>query len=345
MNVLIEIGKILAEGLKNHPPLAAIVLIAVVGAAAMIVFPAKNKLPWFFGFLVAVLLSVVLVFSLELNAQKKELSSLPSVQLTANPQAVSIVDQLTDTQKEDIRKVLGEAAKDAANELKVSQDLVRANLFAPAENNELRIIKQLSHNMKRPEELDISIEVGSGSTGRSFLSGQPNIAVFTDGWGPDALEELQTKKIHPDLQWIISVPVKGKGGQTRPIWIMNVDCLKIPQEETKLRSVLSRLYPWSYAISLIISETQPTVYRQASDKSLKPLEAFRLTTESGPTIQKKEERNTLVSNIQTTDVAAPTKEFVKSTTEIKSLPSLNSFTKSTFHAEVQKHFVSDNAPK
>lgn len=210
MEVLKEIGKILAEGVKNDPSLAAIALLVLIAAATLIQLRAEKKLPWFFGLVAVAICAVVFIARTEVNRQKERLTMLPSVEITANPNAVPIIDQLTENQKEDIRKILGKAAQDAANALGIPSHLIRANVFSPGEHEKLRIIKQLTHNMDRLEELEISIPVGKGSTGRSFLSGQPNIAVFNEGWGPNTPGELEIPKVHPDLQMDYFSPGEGK---------------------------------------------------------------------------------------------------------------------------------------
>lgn len=66
-----------------------------------------------------------------------------------------------------------------------------------------------------------------------------------------------------------------------------------------------------------------------------------MAIENGATVERKEEINTLVKDIQISEVPAATKRFVRSMAEIGSLPSLNSFTKHEFDKQVQEHFVSD----
>jgi hypothetical protein len=336
-----DIGTVLAQGLKDQPILCAIILIVLVAGIVVLFSDSPNKIPWFFVFLVICVVAVLVVFLRQRSAQQTEVrqSSGPAIQPNRGVTPDQLFDKLTADQKVQIRKILQGAAEDAADALDVSATLVRANIFAPS-GNELRIIRELTFNMHDKAEMELSLPVGVGSTGRSFVSGKPNIAIFSpiEGWREAAIPAIQTVKLNPELQWIISVPVKGEGESSHAIWVMNVDGLKEPKTEEKLQNALRRLYPWSLSISLVISKAEPIITeQQRSAGEMQLLESFRVTATNGT---EKKQDNSLVQTIHPTDVLPPSERFVKTSAELSSLPPVNSFTKDDFHSKVQAQFAS-----
>ena len=153
-------------------------------------------------------------------------------------------------------KLLHGAATDVASVLALPQDLVRSNLFEMTDNERVRIISSLTFNMNRGEELTISLPVGCGSTGRCFESGQPNIAIFSEGWSEDRMEEPEFRKLPPNLSWIISVPVVANERALRPNWVLNVDGLQTKKEIYELRIALGQIFGWSQMVSLVIGNSE-----------------------------------------------------------------------------------------
>ena len=167
-----------------------------------------------------------------------------------------LTKRLTATQRQYILTLLQGATTDVAGVLELPQDLVRSNLFEMSDNDRVRIIRALTFNMNRAEELTISLPVGIGSTGRCFESGQPNIAVFREDWGQDNIEEPEFRKMHPDLRWVISVPVSATERALRPKWVLNVDGLLTRKDEYDLRGALGQIFGWSQMISLVIGKSE-----------------------------------------------------------------------------------------
>ncbi len=153
-------------------------------------------------------------------------------------------------------KLLQGATTDVARVLGLPQDLVRSNLFEMSDNDRVRIIRALTFNMNREEELTMSVPVGFGSTGRCFESGQPCIAVFPEDRGNDNVEEPKFRKVHPDLRWVISVPVLASERALRPKWVVNVDGLQTRKNEYELWGALGQVFGWSQMVSLVIGKSE-----------------------------------------------------------------------------------------
>ena len=163
-----------------------------------------------------------------------------------------LIQRLTTTQRQNIVKLLHGATTDVSEVLGLPQDLVRSSLFEMTDDKRVRIISALTFNMNQEEELTISMPGGCGSTGRCFESGQPHIAIFSEGWSEDDLEEPEFLKMHPNLRWIISVPVVAKERALLPKWVLNVDGLQTRKEEYELRIALGQIFGWSQMVSSVI---------------------------------------------------------------------------------------------
>ena len=164
----------------------------------------------------------------------------------------ALAAQLSDAKRADIRALLRAAAEDVAGALDTPSELVRANLFG-LDADRLRIIPELTYNMDNPEELTVSVPVGYGSTGRAFQSGRPNVALFRTDWGPDTLENDEQRKLHRDLQWIISIPVKPSRPDAKPVWILNIDGLQRKPDQRELETALQGLVHYSQMIYIILT--------------------------------------------------------------------------------------------
>ena len=127
-----------------------------------------------------------------------------------------------------LHAALRATTEDVADVVGTPAGKVRANMFARDPDHKLRIPPGLTYNMDRREELDIAIELGQGSTGRAYALGITNVAIRVPGetlqqeWGPDLIgDPAEQRKVHPDLSWIISVPLTLPG--IPPLLIFNVD--------------------------------------------------------------------------------------------------------------------------
>jgi len=143
---------------------------------------------------------------------------------------------------EKLRVILDEARKQAHAFLKIIDPTlpnknVRANIFLPEygeshrwDDYVLKITPGLHLNMDAPET-GIILNRGQGVTDKVFQSGEARVAQrlplgsASSGW--DAVYKITDELaavIHPDLKWIISMPLNG-GQAGRCIGVMNVDCL------------------------------------------------------------------------------------------------------------------------
>ncbi len=258
-STLSEIGKILAEALRKKPWLAAVVLVLLIAAVPIIVAIISGLKEAFYSiiaFLVFAILIVIGIFEMEIREQKVEIHAPIGDKLTMDNDTTSIIRLLNGEQKQDIISILRGAAKDVSDTLGISIELVRSNLFGVDSDGKMRILEDLTFNMNRGEELSISMPVGYGSTGRCFKTRKPNIAIFREGWGENVIEGEELSKVHPDLQWIISVPVPPGNDKKPPIWVLNVDGLKERYGEEKLRKALPPLFYWSQMIYLIFKRSE-----------------------------------------------------------------------------------------
>ena len=167
-----------------------------------------------------------------------------------------LTQRLTPTQRLNILELLHGAATDVASVLGLPQELVRSNLFEVTENERVGLISELIFNMNREEELTFSLPAGCGSTGRCFESGQPNIAIFSEDWSQDRIEEPEFRKLPPNLRWIISVPVVDSERALLPKWVLNVDGLQLRKSEYELRVALGQIFGWTQMVSLVIGNSE-----------------------------------------------------------------------------------------
>jgi len=326
-----DLAKGLLDGVKHRPELSAICLIVLIAATLYLILGQKKLL----GFLILSSLAIVMITGITAAEiyRGKTIYSTPLGETSLNSDSAPKAPILAANQKQDIKTVLRKAAEEVADVLKIAPKLLRANLFAPDEHEHMRIVPGLSHNMHSVDELSISIPVGYGSTGRCFRSGKPNIAVFREDWGAARLADEELRKLDPNLRWIISVPVSGATDEAQPICVMNIDGLTELRDETELESALSHLYSWSYMISKILSQSEQSIFRKRVDPSIPASETTAIQVHS------------LISNITPKDIAFPSEHFLKSTSELSSVPALNSFTTDEFNKQVQAQFVSSNSPQ
>jgi len=335
-----EIARILADGVKSDPFLSAILLIVVLVVFVVVLAIIRKQiggsglLHLVYALLATACVGMVCIVAIclsEIGRQRVQLSKIPSLRLSENPDTIRLADELTAEQKQDIRRILQGAMTDVAEALNVTTNLVRANLFGVNRQGTLRMIQDLAINMNRPDEFTLNIPIGSGSTGRCFESGEPTIAVFHKDWGENALSNEELKKVHPDLRWIISIPIRGNGSGTGPIWVMNIDGLKDSRSEPALREAMSHLFNWSYLVSQIIVTTHEQVavgrtsYAEATNTPVARIYP--------------------ITNIALTDIAPVSGHLVNATMNLKTVTPLNAFTKDQFNQQVQNLFMTQESPK
>lgn len=259
---LAEFFKAVGLGLSRSALLCAVIAVLIVAGY----FLANSKMAGeqlaAFTIIVLIVLAGLLayLFKRGTGEQEQEIRKTLEAPIKVSSNTLDLAKQLPDEKKQEIRKILRGAALDLARKLSLPEELVRANIFGVDEHHMMRMIKEFTHNMNRPQELGVTIPVGYGSTGIAFKSEKPNIAVFKKDWGASIIEGDELKKVHPDLRWIISVPVLlvTEEDETKPVWTLNVDGLYEKKTKEELDSHWPDLLFYSSLISLIISDTLRT---------------------------------------------------------------------------------------
>jgi hypothetical protein len=247
------IGRALAGALHDQAPLAYTCLLMVIaGLVTIPVAIALRSVVVFLGFLVCILVVAVLGILLYRGQRDQARRNTVNLEPTENPMQIAM--KLSESKKRVILGALAGAAESVAESLNVPHEHVRANIFALDQDGRLRIVPGLIHNMDRLEELSISMQAGEGSTGRAFASKKPNYAIFRQGWGENVIEGEELAKVHPELQWIISVPIFGEGNE--PVWVFNVDGLRERREPDQLRSVIGELVKWVGTVTVIAAKQE-----------------------------------------------------------------------------------------
>jgi hypothetical protein len=155
---------------------------------------------------------------------------------------------ITDDQRARIIQGLNSLVEQVAQLLAIPIARVQANVFGVVDKGFLGILPGLSVNMSG-QELAIKIPVGYGCTGRAFQKGETVIGVkLKDGWRSLALSPVETNRLHPDLKWIISVPVR-QPDDSAVRWVLSVDGLE-PRDRAQLEVASKPVIEWGFALAL-----------------------------------------------------------------------------------------------
>jgi len=138
---------------------------------------------------------------------------------------------------------------------------IRANLSVLREDGKLHLLPDFMLNMdgpmRGPGEETIAVPSGLLSAGRAYRYYRPVLSVKEHGKWPHMEQqdvkagelEEEVKKIHADLQWVVSMPIPY---QVEPIkltcGVLNIDGLEALPSDEKLRMLLADL---STAVALI----------------------------------------------------------------------------------------------
>lgn len=246
-----QIASALAKRVNSQQAALILVLIVVV----FFVLLSLNTLTglnniWLIGGLVAavVLLAFWITILVALRRVRPDPGPMPESLAPAAPTALSPpAGELTDRQRARIIEGLQNLVEQVAKLLNLPLERVRANIFGLVGNGLLGILPGLSVNI-RGQELGVRIPVGYGCTGRAFQKGEPVIGVkLKDGWRSLALSPVETNRLHPDLKWIISVPVL-QPDDSAVRWVLSVDGLE-PREKAQLVIASKTVVEWGYALS------------------------------------------------------------------------------------------------
>ena len=142
---------------------------------------------------------------------------------------------------EKVRTVLEDARQRSYGFLKekvsgLSNDDIRANIFLPEPKSSekpddymLKIYPGLHLKMELPDECRMQFAPNQGATGYAFAEGRAIVTQrrdFPEGDWDDIynIDDELAKIMHPDLKWIISMPLEGNNRE--PIGVMNIDGLR-----------------------------------------------------------------------------------------------------------------------
>jgi len=135
-----------------------------------------------------------------------------------------------------------------AEVLGIDPELVRANIFE-LKDGHLALVPDLTSNMSdRPDELTLTVEPGEGAAGMAYAKGEPVLALGEAGWGGYLVGLEQAHKPHPDLKWILSLPVPPRSAAEQPLFVLNVDGLREGRSPEDLAKALERLSYWALLV-------------------------------------------------------------------------------------------------
>ena len=106
--------------------------------------------------------------------------------------------------------------------------------------------------MNKPDELTISVNIGEGCTGNAFSNWKVVIAIFDEPWGHHTLPGSELPKVHPDLRWIISVPILSPENNLKVVGVLNVDCLGIQKTREEIEKAFQIVAGFSKGICKVL---------------------------------------------------------------------------------------------
>ncbi len=241
---LVEVAKILAKGVGDlHNPgvsLAALVVVVLIIAVVVAAILLKEALI-LFGLLAFVLLFMLCIPNIVRTGTERKLESLGRTEggqeITAG--AGSGVNQ---AKLDRLQRYLDGMCRSAAQLSTVGKEFLRSNIFVPTGSGTLKIPRGLHHNMMKADELTIEIPEGYGASGHAFQQRTAVIARAKGGWGQYVLSPKEMVKLHPDLKWIVSLPIPDSTGNV--LGVANVDCLEHDRSAEELRPLISEMGYW-----------------------------------------------------------------------------------------------------
>lgn len=235
MDFLKDAASILAKTVSSNRVASGVTFLALIVAGVVTI--AFSKILWA---LVALIVVVFIAMAIIIWSDRPDKAPEP---LNVPFDTCSLAALLTKPEALEMGHVMRGIVIDVSNSVGVSSNQVRSNLFGRSHDGRLRMITDFCHNMNRPEELTLSMEIGQGSNGRAYLTGRANFARLREDWGKDAIDDEELRKAHPDLKWIISMPICASPGGT-PIWILNVDGLEGEPSDDQLMQAMAHMTYW-----------------------------------------------------------------------------------------------------
>jgi pimeloyl-ACP methyl ester carboxylesterase len=123
-----------------------------------------------------------------------------------------------------VRAELQAFRQNGARHLGYDVNRVRVNLFGMIDGA-LRMLPSVADNMTFAPEYELEILPGQGGTGDAYQNGVICVLSKTgDSWSGNNLPTAELAKIHPELGWIVSLPVKGEEDGPA-LGVVNIDGL------------------------------------------------------------------------------------------------------------------------
>lgn len=208
-------------------------------------------------------------------------------------QTLAVDQRGAETRTKQIMKVLLDRAKSL-----LRLELVRTNIFTLHEDGKLRILEGFHVNMQGPmageNELSIAIPSGLLSSGRAYRYFRPVLSLKspdgkwpyasdTESTTPDIIAEVQ--KAHPDLKWIISMPIPY---QVQPFklvgGVLNIDGLGTTPNKDQMRELLTDMSTAATLIAVLNRSTgflrgEYTISSEPSSTEQEDLKGFLIAPE------------------------------------------------------------------
>jgi hypothetical protein len=206
-----------------------------------------------------VIAAICLIFTAVFVSQWRHDSSGQGSALTAgtgpgtNLHPERLAGGLDAMRREHLELAMHGVVDDIANAVGMSSALVRSNLFSLIpDTDELGMVQDLWCHMDRPEERTIRMKIGQGSTGVAWQTGNSNRVIWNDGWGESTIrDEEELQKVHPELRWILTVPIFGSQGAGAKL-VLNVDGLRTTPSADDLAVALGHLPRFAQGISRVL---------------------------------------------------------------------------------------------
>lgn len=239
--VLSSIKKIAVFAMRGADPRLKFVVFACYGIAALgiilVVSPPYDVLKQLVGAGLAMAFLLAAVVMVVLNYRNLTPAAANGQHGEPAPRIAEPIE-IPDATFRRVLDMLGDARSKARDFLlqtkpNLADGCIRANLFFPKydpagkrDDYVLKIWLGLHLKMDRESEINIEFKPGQGATGLVFESGRPRVAKKLDSEDGDWDEVFKITGnlaaiIHPDLKWIVSMPLKDDDEIT--IGVLNID--------------------------------------------------------------------------------------------------------------------------
>jgi pimeloyl-ACP methyl ester carboxylesterase len=161
---------------------------------------------------------------------------------------------VAESERRRLTDVLDVACQTVAARLAVDGRLVRANIFVPDEEHQLRIPKGLTHNMTDPIERTVMIAPGTGCAGVAYSTRTSTIAIMQRDWGAHTLPGTELAKVDKRLKWIIATPIPDPDAAGGILGVFGVDGLETAKTRDELAPLLGDLLVVAGGLGLVFKE-------------------------------------------------------------------------------------------